>query len=236
MKEELRCVVTVFALSVLASWLLYKSIWGMMVMAVLFPIYRKNYKKQGIVKRKRLLTIQFADAMQSMTAALLSGFSVENAWKEAEHEMCRLHGEDAYISRELQKINHGVTVNQSVEKLLYEFALRSGCEDILEFSEVFLFAKRSGGNFVKIMQETATRIRTKNGVEQEIATAISGRKMEQKVMNIVPVFLLAYLNLTSKDFLEPLYGNVLGVVIMTSALFAYLGALLLSQKMMDITI
>ena len=65
---------------------------------------------------------------------------------------------------------------------------------------------------------------------------IAGKKMEQKIMNIVPVALLVYLNLTSEEFLAPLYGNILGICVMTIAFFAYLGAVLLAQKITKIKV
>ena len=126
----------------------------------------------------------------------------------------------------------GIGMNQPMEDLLYQFALRSQCEDILNFAEVIQFAKRSGGNLGKIIQNTTARISDKQELEEEIATVISGKKMEQKVMNIVPIALLGYLNLTAADFLAPLYGNVFGACVMTIAFGAYMAALTLSRKMM----
>ena len=234
--EEIRCSGISLLFSLFAAWILYRNPWGVLLVAVIYPFCRNNYIKQHLQQREKQLLLQFSDTIQSVTAALLGGFSVENAWKEAERELKELHGENAYMTKELRQINSGISVNQPVEKLLYEFALRSGCEDILDFSEVFLFAKRSGGNFAAIMQNTSARIREKIEVEQEIDTAVAGRKMEQKVMNIVPIGLLAYLNLTSSDFLQPLYGNLFGACVMTFSFAAYLGALTLSKKMMDIRI
>ena len=65
---------------------------------------------------------------------------------------------------------------------------------------------------------------------------MAGKKLEGRIMNGMPLFILAYLKLTSGDFLELLYGNVLGVVVMTTALAAYAGAIRLSEKILDIRI
>ena len=65
---------------------------------------------------------------------------------------------------------------------------------------------------------------------------IAGRRIEQRIMNVVPVGLLAYLNVTSKEFLRPLYGNLFGVCVMSVAFLAYLGALMLARKMTQIKI
>ena len=42
---------------------------------------------------------------------------------------------------EMRQMNAGIGMNQPVEQLLYQFAVRSECEDIMEFAEVFRFAK-----------------------------------------------------------------------------------------------
>ena len=127
-------------------------------------------------------------------------------------------------------------MNQPIEKLFYEFAAASGCEDILNFAEVFLFAKRSGGDFGRIIKSTTERIRDKMEVEEEIQTVLSGKKMEQKVMSVIPIGLLVYLRLTSGDFLAPLYGNAAGICVMTGALAAYGVALWLSEKIISIKV
>ena len=63
---------------------------------------------------------------------------------------------------------------------------------------------------------------------------LAGKKLEGRIMNGMPLFILAYLNLTSGDFLAVLYGNLLGVVIMTGALAGYFAALRLSEYILDI--
>ncbi len=39
---------------------------------------------------------------------------------------------------------------------------------------------------------------------------IAQKKLEQKVMNVMPLFLLFYLDITSPGYLNVLYHNVLG--------------------------
>ena len=155
---------------------------------------------------------------------------------ESEEEMTELYGQDGIFVGELHQINQAVGMNQPIEKLLYEFALRSDCEDIQNFSDVFLFAKRSGGDFHKIIATTIEHISDKIEVEREVQTVISAKKMEQKIMNVIPVFIILYLNLTSGEFLAPLYGNIFGISVMTGALGAYLAAIKISAKMTAIKV
>ena len=67
-------------------------------------------------------------------------------------------------------------------------------------------------------------------LQETIETALTARKMEQKVMNVIPLFILAFVNVTSGSFLEALYGNVVGVLIMTGCLILYGLAYLWSEK------
>ena len=234
--EKLKCAGVALLLSTVAAWLLYKHPAGLILGFVIYPIYRRNYVRTKIEVRKRELLKQFKDGIQSISIALLSGFSIENAWSEAEKELSDLYGSDAYMPAELRYMNSGIRTNQPVEELLYGFALRSHCEDIAGFAEIFRFAKRSGGNFGKIIQNTVQRIAEKQEVEREIATVLSGKKMEQKIMNTVPAGLLAYLNLTSEEFLAPLYGNFFGASVMTVAFAAYMVAFLMARKIVEIEI
>ena len=136
--------------------------------------------------------------------------------------------------QEVKEMNCSISLNQPLEALLADFSARSGNMDIAGFSEVFSFAKRSGGNFVTIIDATSRHMRVRHETEREIQVQIASRKMEQKVMNVIPVFILAYLKVTSMDFLDVLYGNVAGALFMTVCLAAYGGAIVLAEKIMTI--
>ena len=71
-----------------------------------------------------------------------------------------------------------------------------------------------------------------NGVLNRLARNIGRqKKLEQKVMNVMPLFLLFYLDITSPGYLNVLYHNVLGVIFMTICLLGYIASVLLSERM-----
>lgn len=234
--EVFVCICQSVAAAALTSWVLYRSVYGMLTLFLFIPVCIKREKNARIQMRKEELLLQFKDAMQSVSAALGAGYSMENAWKDGEKEIKELYGEDAVFFRELHQINTAVAVNQPLEKLLYEFAARSGCEDIESFAEIFLYAKRSGGDFHKIIRTSINQISDKIEVEKEVQTVISAKKFEQNIMNAVPAAMLVYLNLTSAEFLAPLYGNLPGAGMMTAALAVYLAAIAVSKKIMRISV
>ena len=52
-------------------------------------------------------------------------------------------------------------------------------------------------------------------------------------MNVVPLVILLYLNLTSPGYFDVLYGNVSGICIMSVCLLVYLAAYALSEQMLQ---
>ena len=96
-----------------------------------------------------------------------------------------------------------------------DFAEESKVEDIIYFAEIFRYAKRSGGDLISIIRNTTQIIQQKEEVLSEIDTIISGKRMEQRVMSIIPAAIVVYLKFTAAEFIQPLYGNVYGAVMMT---------------------
>jgi tight adherence protein B len=73
-------------------------------------------------------------------------------------------------------------------------------------------------------------------VENEINVLVSAKKMEQKIMDVVPFAIVLYIGATSKDFFEPLYHNATGIAVMSVCLVVYLAAYALSEKIVSINI
>lgn len=235
-KERLICLAASFAAAGIIAWLFYRSCYALVLVAPLYIFFINRYKREQTERRKAQLLLEFKDGMQAVSAALTAGSSMENAWRGAERELKELYGETGMMYREVNRINASVKMNEPLERGLEEFARRSGCGEIESFAEIFAFAKRSGGDFCGIINTTVQKLTGRIDVEREIATVVSGKKLEGKIMNFMPVFILAYLNLTSKEFLDMLYGNAFGVLLMSGALLAYGAAVKLSDHILDIQV
>ena len=235
-KDRLQAVSTAAIGSVVISILFYNCIWGILIMPILFLVIKRRKEKEATKKRQEEITRQFLDAIRVVSSALFAGFSMENAWIEAQKEIENLYGEKSILYSEISKINRKVAMSVPIEGLILDFATRTGVEDILSFAEVFRFAKRSGGDMVKIIDTTVRHMKEKQETMQEIEILIAAKRMEQKVMGVIPIFILAYLRLTSDGYLDILYGNSVGIIFMSCALGAYLFATYMAEKIMNITV
>lgn len=234
LREQGKSVGMAIALTAVIAYLFYDSPWGMILFPAVYLILRRRETAQGMARVQAQLGREFLDVLRTVSAALLAGMSIENAWREAGREIEGLYGEDSVLAKELAVINSKVGLNLPLEQQIEDLALRSGNADIASFAEVFAFARRSGGDFVTIMEGTAGHIRARFETEREIQVLVAAKKLEQKIMNVVPLFILAYLKLTSAGFLDILYRNVAGVLFMSGCLLAYAGAIILSERFLQI--
>lgn len=184
-------------------------------------------------KRQDLLLIQFKDMILSLSGCLNAGYSVGNAFEETLREMDRVYGPGSMISEEIRLLLHKTGVNRTLEDALMDFAKRSGLEEIRSFAEVFLEAKASGGELMKIIRRTANTISEKIRIRQDIITATTSRRLEHKIMSAIPLGIVLYLEMISPGFFDVLYTASGGRMIMTGCLALYLGSLIWGKKLLD---
>ncbi len=192
-------------------------------------------KKRVWEEEKREVTYQFKEGLQGISTALSAGYSIENSFHQAKKDLILLYGPDAVLVREFGQIEKELALNIPVETVLYEFAGRFDTEDILHFAQVFQTAKRTGGNLIAITHSTAEKIGQKIEVQREIQTMIAGKKMEGKIMNMIPLFMILYFWICSPGFLDCLYQGS-GRMVSTILMLGYIAAYLWSGKLSEIRV
>lgn len=193
-------------------------------------------EKEQIAKKKAQFLIQFKDMIQSMSAALYAGYSVENAIRETKKEMAILYAPEDMISKELTIMVRQMRVQLPMEQIFEELAQRVELEDVRNFSAVFITAKKSGGNMLEIIQNTATQIGDKIDVKREIDTMLASKAYEFKVMSVIPYIIIAYMQISFPEFMSCLYGNIVGIGVMTICLLLYEGACIFGKKLIKINV
>lgn len=234
--EWVRYITEGILLDAAISYLFYRSYVAFLIFLPIVFLYVKRKREALNQRRREHVLQQFKDGIQALLAALEAGYSLENAFLEACKDLKQLYDPEIEIIEEFQLIIKGIRMNQNVEELLQDFSLRSGMEDIQSFAEIFTIAKRKGGNLLLIIRSTVQIICEKAEVQQEIQLLMAGKKLEQKIMNVVPFGILFYVNMTSGGFLDCLYGNMFGALVMTVCLAGYFGAILLSDRIIQVEV
>ena len=55
-----------------------------------------------------------------------------------------------------------------------------------------------------------------------------------KIMGVMPLGILIYIGLTSYEFIEPLYHNLMGVIVMSVSLVLYVACLYIAKRIVTI--
>ena len=174
--------------------------------------------------------------MVILAASLSAGYAMENAMAVSLEELKLLYGPDGLIVQEFSGMVQQIRTNRNVEQVLLEFAGRSGLEDVQNLAEVLGIGKRTGGDLGSIMRHTAEVIRDKMQVKEEIMTLTASRQFEQKIMNMIPFFIVFYVEGTSPGFFDQMYRTGMGRGLMTLCLGLYLTAFWLSERILEIEV
>lgn len=199
----------------------------------MYPLVKK---KELTVNRQEELRRQFKEAVLILSSSLGAGYSVENAFLASLRELEELYGPDGMITEEFSYIAGQLRMNRTVESLLAEFAGRSGLDEIKNFAEIFAVSKRSRGELVSVVNHTVHVISDRMQVREEILTMTAEKQFEQKLMNLVPYFIVFYIEFSSPGFFSQMYETMAGRVVMTGCLIIYCAACLLAFRILDIEI
>ena len=195
------------------------------------------YKGKGLKeKKKHALLIQFKELLNSVNGSIQAGYSVENAFLEADKDLRQLFGSNSEIVKEISIIRRGIENNLNIISLIEDFAFRSGIEEIESFAGILAVGRKSGGNMSANMESYVRVIEEKTEVMQEIDTMVSARKFEQRIMNVIPFLIIFYVELTNKGFFAVLYHNIFGNLVMTVTMSIYILSIYFSDKIIDIRI
>ena len=171
-------------------------------------LYRVAVRKYARAQR-RAMKGQLKDYLLSVTSFLRAGYALENAMREAAGETAAMHGEGAIMSREAAEMVRKLSLQTPPERVLKDFAERSGLPDAAELARVIAVI-----------------------LSEETETCLAGQKLEYHIMCLVPAGILLYLNLTAGDLTEGLYSGG-GQLFMAAVLPFYLLAVLLGDRMLE---
>lgn len=218
------------------AYLFYDSFfYVILLLPVFFFLFLEDIRR---IKKKETeqLLMQFQDMLSVVSQDLQAGSSVENAFIHAEKELKAIYDVNAALLVELRKVIHGLSINIPIEKLINTMSETISEEEIQTFASVFISVKRTGANMVETISFTVNSLIEKIRIKRETNMIISSKKLEQSIMSVIPMAIICYIKLTSGEFIESLYHNLSGVIIMTIFLILYAVAYIWSKSIMNIEV
>jgi tight adherence protein B len=203
-------------------------------LALLYPGIRT---KNIIRKRRNELNLQFKDLLYSVSSSLSTGKSLESSFRDAARDLSIIYPDpETSIIVEIGCINRRLEMNGTVEAALVDFAARSRIDDIVNFADVICTCRRTGGNMAEVARNASNIINDKIEIRQEIEVLLAERKLEQKLLNVLPLGMVILLSWCAGDYIAPVYTTIAGRLAMTAAILLLGAAWFISKKISDIKI
>lgn len=214
------------------AFFFYRSLWAVVPLSGVGVLCFCSLRRKKQQRLQEELVAQFRESILAVATSLQAGYSAENAFMDCYQDMALLYGEGSLICGELKLMKRGLCLNIPLEELLEDFAVRSGCEEVEQFAQVFGLAKRNGGNMSQVIRSAASLIGKRVELRQEMRVLLGGRRMELDIMRGMPFGILLYVGLGNPGYFDPLYHNLQGIAVMSGCLLAYLLACFLGEEVM----
>lgn len=233
MKDKIIGFVLGFGIGMVVVMVFFRSILlSIIVSAVLGYFAIDIYNNYLLEKRKQTLLLQFKDLLETLTASYSAGLNTRDAFRDAINDMVDIYGEDADIVAEVDLINDGMASNFTIEKLLENFAQRSGLDDIESFANVFDACLRQGANIKDVISQTRDIINDKIEMEMEIKTLLASNQNELYIMLVMPLVIM--LTLSGMSDLSVVSNTPINVVVKLISIGIFIGAFFLGKKITKI--
>ena len=223
-------------LTILLSWLYYDSFLAIPFLIPLIWFWHKERENVRREKRQELFRKMFREWILLLASSLTAGYSMENALVQSYQELCLMFPKGGIMQEELKMMLAKAGNNQRPEILFDELAEKYPYEEVQSFAEVFKAARISGGSLQTVIRGTAAQMAEIMDTRREIRTLLAARVYEQRIMSVMPAAVLLYIRLGSGEFLEGLYHNVTGVLVMSVCLGVYGAAYLMGKRMVQFEI
>jgi len=218
-KEKRDCLIISFVFLFIISYIFYHSVIVSVFSIVFAPVCARYYAEALAEKRKGLLLAQFRDFLYSLSSSFAAGRQMRDGLREAQDYLRLMYDEKTPMLNELSAMLIKMDESRaSEEEVLRDFAERSSLSDIKNFFDTYFICRMTGGDMSSAISKTSEMLIEKIGIEREIKMITSQKRFEGKIISIMPVAVIMFLNIASPVYIEVLYTSFTGRIIMTTAL------------------
>ena len=149
----------------------------------------------------------------------------------------QIYGEKGILIVEIKKVFERIDVGRENDvAVLYEMALASKLEDVIDYVTVYSICKTTGANLILALNRAASIIMDKITIEREIEELVIRKKKEGIVIFVMPTLVVLFLNMCAPDYIDPLYTTLQGRIVMTIVIVGNIAVYGIIQKIVRVEI
>jgi Flp pilus assembly protein TadB len=161
-----------------------------------------------IRRRRNAFRDQLPDVLQLVAGSLRSGFSLPQALGAVVREDTQPSA--AEFSRALAETRIGI----ELETALDQVAARMDSTDLRWMVMAIRIQREVGGNLAEVLRNTVATMRERSYLHRHVRSLSAEGRLSAYVLIALPILLGAWLFLTDRAYLSPLYSTPLGIVVL----------------------
>ena len=219
----------------LVGYIFYHSLFIAVIACFTSKLGEGIYRKYKIRRRRETLKESFRDFLYSLSSSINAGRQMSEAIIEAYHALSSVYDEETPIIRELYLMKVNLEEKRvSEEVLLKDFARRCGIDEIVSFAEIYATCRETGANVAEIINKTIEILMDKLAINKEIKTITAQKMLEARIISLMPLIIVVFLNIVSPGYLQPMYDSIAGNLIMTLALGMIASSYYIMSKLSEV--
>jgi len=190
----------------------------------------KLYNQWRQKRRCKKIVADLSEALALMANGLRAGLSLVQSIQMASLEL------EGALGEELATVIHQVKLGKSLEEALVAMDQRVGAEEVSFVVQSILTLKSVGGNLVKHFDSLGAILRERQKIYGKIKVLTAEGMMQTVIIGLMPPMLCAGLAVLSPDFIAPLFGTVLGRLMLAGVILLEGMGLLWLRKILVIRV
>lgn len=231
-----RIILRDIAFTGIIAWLFYDSVWGILLFPAVCVVYKRLYNEDQLREHKAKDQRDFRELLELLLGSMQAGYSFENAFINVQKELSLVLGRDNKLVGAVDEMNRRVSMNMPVEAAFEALATSFDLQECYEFAEIIKIAKRLGGDYNRNIRWAAEKIEDKISLAADIEVMLAEKKLELRIMTIMPLLIMAYIKVASGEIISAMYHNIIGVSAMTICLVLYLVMIKWAKRIVAIEI
>jgi tight adherence protein B len=187
------------------------------------------------LKRKIRIRIEkfnegLPDMITTIVGSLRSGYSFSQALKTVSEECESPIKEEVRLM--LKEMNYGITM----EDALFNLSTRMPSNDLEMMIQTVLIQRQVGGNLATVLDIIVKTIKDRNKIQRQVQTLTAQGRLSGRVIGALPVVLGITIYLLNPEYINALFENPLGIMIMSAGVVSGATGFILINKLTKIEV
>ncbi|MFO7559452.1 MAG: type II secretion system F family protein [Desulfobacterales bacterium] len=212
------------------SFVFFRMYWISILVSLLvgtLPFFHLLLLKQ---KRIEKFKRQFPEALELVSRSLKAGHAFTSGFNIAADEFDDPLGPE--FSETLDEINFGVSVSDALKNL----SNRIDCSEIRHFTIAVNLQRETGGNLSEILESLSHLIRENFKFQGKVKVLAAEGKLSAIILTLLPILVGAYLWITNPHYLDKLFYEPVGRILLGSAIGLMILGVIVMKKIITIKV